>query len=352
MKILIINGSPKGTPSNSFKLARTFVEGVKSVVEKKEEVVVDELQVVSLNIGACKGCFTCWKGTPGVCCQKDDMEMVMEKQKAADMIVWAFPLYVYSVPGILKNLLDRMLPLNLPYMIPRADGYGCGCHPPRFDLRVKKHVVISVCGFYSAEGNYDGVTALFNHRCGLGNFTSIYCGQGELFRFKELVDRTNVYLGYVKDAGVEYANGGISPETRKHLEELLLPRETYERMADVTWGVDKVTGNKVHPALCYTQVICALYNKNAYDGKDRVLELNYTDVKCTYQIAIDKDGSKMVEGQTATTKVDVPLRLWMGMLQRDVDRREALEKGMYTVTGDMTIMDDFNKFFLFDLPRN
>jgi len=350
MKVLIINGSPKGTPSNSFKLSCTFVEGLKSVVEKKEEVTVDELHVVNLNINPCKGCFTCWRGTPGECCQKDDMAMVFEKQKAADVIVWCFPLYVYSVPGILKNLLDRMLPLSYPYMVNRADGYGCGAHPPRYDLRVKKHVVISVCGFYSAEGNYDGVNALFNHRCGLGNFTSIYCGQGELFRFKELVDRTDVYLGYVRKAGQEFADGAISEETKKHLAELLLPRADYERMADVTWGIEKGTGKRISPDRTYTNVICELFNRNAYD-KDRVLELHYTDVGTTYQIAITKEGSKIVEGQTATTKVDVPLKLWMAIMQRDVNRAEALEKKMFTVTGEMDMIQDFEKFFLFGVPR-
>jgi len=184
----------------------------------------------------------------------------------------------------------------------------------------------------------------------LGNFTSIYCGQGELFRFKELVDRTDVYLGYVRKAGQEFADGAISEETKKHLAELLLPRADYERMADVTWGIEKGTGKRISPDRTYTNVICELFNRNAYD-KDRVLELHYTDVGTTYQIAITKEGSKIVEGQTATTKVDVPLKLWMAIMQRDVNRAEALEKKMFTVTGEMDMIQDFEKFFLFGVPR-
>jgi hypothetical protein len=40
---------------------------------------------------------------------------------------------------------------------------GSGSHPSRYDLSGKRHVLISTCGFYSAEGNYDGVKSLFDH---------------------------------------------------------------------------------------------------------------------------------------------------------------------------------------------
>ncbi len=44
MKILLINGSPKGKKSNSLRLAASFVEGVKSKTEGKgESVSVDEV---------------------------------------------------------------------------------------------------------------------------------------------------------------------------------------------------------------------------------------------------------------------------------------------------------------------
>ena len=65
----------------------------------------------------------------------------------------------------------------------------------------KSTVVISTCGFYTAEGNYDGIYSLFNHLCGQENYTTIFCGQGELFHIPEMSTRTNEYLSYVKQAG-------------------------------------------------------------------------------------------------------------------------------------------------------
>ena len=47
--------------------------------------------------------------------------------------------------------------------------------------------------------------------------------------------RTDVYLGYVEKAGKEYADGTISNETRNALQELLFPKEIFEKMANGSW---------------------------------------------------------------------------------------------------------------------
>ena len=121
MKVLLINGSPKGKTSNSLKLASSFIEGVRDAIDNKEDFVVDELNLATMNIIPCKGCFVCWKNTPGVCCMKDDMQTVIEKELEADMVVWSFPLYYFNVPGLLKNLIDRQLPMVLPFMSEAKD---------------------------------------------------------------------------------------------------------------------------------------------------------------------------------------------------------------------------------------
>ena len=149
------------------------------------------------------------------------MTSVLSKLLWADVIIYSFPLYYFNVPGSLKNLIDRQLPMVLPFMSEREDGVGSGSHESRYDMSGKRYVLISTCGFYSAKGNYDSVCQMFDHICGKGRYETIFCGQGELFRVKELHNRTDEYLGQVEKAGIEYASGTISEVTRAKLEEML-----------------------------------------------------------------------------------------------------------------------------------
>lgn len=230
MNILIINGSPRGEASNSLKLARAFVRGMSD-----ENDIVEELNVSRLDISSCLGCFACWTKTSGMCCIRDDMEMVLEKQLTADVIIWSFPLYYYMVPGKLKTLIDRQLPLVMPVMTNRGDGYGSGAHPGRYDMSNRRNVVVSTCGFWSADGNYDGVDSMFSHMLGKDNFEKIYCGEGELFRVKQLDELTGRYLDTVTEAGREYAHGGITEPTREKLSVPMLPKDIFEKMANASW---------------------------------------------------------------------------------------------------------------------
>ena len=351
MKILLINGSPKGKRSNSLKLAYSFIEGFKNECtdnEERESISIDELHVASMEIAACKGCFACWQKTPGVCSIKDDMQTVIEKLIEADLILWSFPLYYFNVPGILKNLIDRQLPMSLPFMSSKQDGYGSGSHDSRYDMEGKRHVLISTCGFYSADGNYDSVLRMFDHFLGKGNYTTIFCGQGELFRVKELSARTDDYLATVKCAGSEYAmTGTISEETEAILHTLLYPRDVFEKMADASWGISKTTGEKEPEDLVFTRQMAALYNKDSYDGKERVLEIHFTELDHTYQIRLGKTGSEVVtDGSLSpTTRIDTPFAVWFAISRGEIGGAEALGKQMYTVSGDFSLMIDWDKFF-------
>ena len=349
MKILLINGSPKGKRSNSLKLAYSFIEGFKNgCTDDEESISIDELHVASMNIAACKGCFACWQKTPGICCIKDDMQKVIGKLIDADLILWSFPLYYFNVPGILKNLIDRQLPMSLPFMSSKQNGYGSGSHDSRYDMEDKRHVLISTCGFYSAVGNYDSVLRMFDHFLGKGNYTTIFCGQGELFRVKELSARTDEYLSTVKCAGSEYAmTGTISEETDAILHTLLYSRDVFEKMADASWGISKTTGEKEPDDLVFTRQMAALYNKDAYDGKDRVLEIHFTDLDHTYQIQLSKTGSEVfTDGRLSpTTRIDTPFTVWSAISRGEIGGAEALGKQMYTVSGDFSLMINWDKIF-------
>lgn len=348
MKILVINGSPKGLKSNSYKLASAFLDGMRSEMQRAgEEVQTEEILVNQMEIKPCLGCFHCWNKTPGTCCIQDDMQQVIEKLLWADVTIWSFPLYYYTVPGGLKTLIDRQLPMQLPFMTEQEDGIGNGAHPPRYDMSGKKTVLISTCGFYTAEGNYDGVYSLFDHMCGKEQYTAIFCGQGELFRVPELSRKTQEYLEHVRNAGREYVQGGISEETVQKLKQLLFPKEVFERMADASWGITQEIGEKETDALIFTRQMAALYQKSSYAGREQVLELYYTDIEERYQIVMGKEGSEVLTDhlKTYTTRIETPITVWRSIAAGEIRGDEALMKQLYKVKGDFDLMIKWDKYF-------
>lgn len=339
MNILLINGSPKGKKSNTYRLSTAFIDGIK----EKNEIVLDEIALNRLDIKPCLGCFSCWNKTPGKCVINDEMSEVIQKLLWADVTIWSFPLYYFNVPSKLKTLIDRQLPMVLPFMVADSES---GSHPARYDMTKKRNVLISTCGFYKTEGNYDSVIPMFDHLLGKGNYETIFCSQGELFRVPELSNRTNEYLEYVKLAGSEFVEGSITDATKKKLNTLLFHKETFEAMADASWGIEK-NGEKSDESLVFTKQMAALYNKKSYSGRDIVLEMYYTDIDKCYQIVLGKDGYEFLNDAKMkyTTRIETPFSLWKDIARGSIKGDEALMKQMYKVKGDFDLMINWDSYF-------
>ena len=230
MKVLVINGSPRGEGSSTMNLTRAFLEGA-------GWTDVETIDISKLNLQGCKGCFSCWSATPGKCVISDDMADILPKLIEAKAIIWSFPLYCCYFPGQMKCFMDRMLPLALPFMVPEAES---GEHPARYEFAAERSIYISTCGFWTAKGNYDSIDALLA-RGDAGMSETIFCGQGELFNIPELKEYTAPYLDIVRRAGKECAGleGKISEETARLLAEPLFPKGVYEKMADESWKIEE-----------------------------------------------------------------------------------------------------------------
>ncbi len=63
-------------------------------------------------IGPCNGCMGCAR--TGECVVKDDMQEVYREIREADGIIWATPVYYWSMSGLTKMALDRTFALNFP----------------------------------------------------------------------------------------------------------------------------------------------------------------------------------------------------------------------------------------------
>ena len=101
--VLIISSSPR-KGGNSVTLAEAFAKGAQDAGNHVETIRLREKQ-----IGFCKGCLACQK--LGHCVVKDDAVEIAAKMHDADVLVFATPVYYYSVSGQLKTMLDRSNPL-------------------------------------------------------------------------------------------------------------------------------------------------------------------------------------------------------------------------------------------------
>ena len=101
--VLIISSSPR-KGGNSETLAASFEKGAQDAGHHVETVCLREKQ-----ISFCKGCLACQK--LGHCVIKDDAVEISAKMHDADVLVFATPVYYYSVSGQLKTMLDRANPL-------------------------------------------------------------------------------------------------------------------------------------------------------------------------------------------------------------------------------------------------
>ncbi len=221
MKVLVLNGSPK-EKSDTFRMTETFLKGLNR--ESAHDVRV--IRVIEKRVAPCRGCFACWRNGDGHCVVKDDQNEILDLYRAADVIIWSFPLYCYSMPSHLKAVLDRTVPLTTMKMTRLPD--GTVRHEPLVDFSKKRTLVICGCGFPNWEGNFDALRAMCR-ACFRGS-EMICVPEAPLFNIPEAAAVAEPLLGRFERAGGEYAAAlSLSAKTVAELETPMIPAEEYLR---------------------------------------------------------------------------------------------------------------------------
>ena len=97
--ILVIQSSGKAN-GNTVQLVNSFVKGA---TEKGHTVEV--ISLVKNEVKPCLGCNACRYEKP--CVQKDAFNSLVPKIKAADCLVFASPLYYWSMSACIKAFIER-----------------------------------------------------------------------------------------------------------------------------------------------------------------------------------------------------------------------------------------------------
>ena len=98
-KILIIQGGgrPKG---NTAQLVDAFTKGAEESGHQ-----VDTISLLKNEVKGCLGCNVCRYGKP--CVQKDSFNNLVPKIKEADLLVFASPLYFWTISSRIKAFIER-----------------------------------------------------------------------------------------------------------------------------------------------------------------------------------------------------------------------------------------------------
>lgn len=143
MKSFLINGSPDYANGIHVSILDSLEKGLQQAGSTTVRVNAYELDVKP-----CTSCFSCWKTTPGLCSQNDDMATILTQVAESDLLVLATPVYLDGMTGPLKIFIDRLLPLLMGRVESRE---GRMRHLVRDEVYRGSVLLVSACGFPELE---------------------------------------------------------------------------------------------------------------------------------------------------------------------------------------------------------
>lgn len=114
MKILILNGSPR-LNGNTMHMVNAFKQGAE---DAGHSVQIE--YVAHMNIRGCMACEYCHTKEKGVCVQKDDMQKLYQEILSADMLVFASPIYYFTLSAQLQSAIHRTYAIDIPKNIKKT----------------------------------------------------------------------------------------------------------------------------------------------------------------------------------------------------------------------------------------
>lgn len=142
-KVVVINGSPRRRNGFTYFYLHYLIKGIEQAGTEVEVIDIYD----KFEIEPCRGCFTCWTKTNGKCVIKDDANELIEKVNSAYLTIYAFPLYVDSIPAKLKAFLDRMFITVMPVFVQ----YHNLTRHPLWNTKERYMALFSICGFPEIE---------------------------------------------------------------------------------------------------------------------------------------------------------------------------------------------------------
>jgi len=233
MKILSINGSPRGRRSNTHKMIREILKGAKAKGAEVENIFLS-----NMNIEHCHGCFACWLNKNRECPIKDDMQVLANKWLQSDIVICGTPLHSDNISSMLKVFIDRCLPMISPYM--EKDDKGEYKHK-KSNFETPKCVVVSN-GAYPEPSQFQVISHYFKRLSRNSNIeiiAEIYRGQGAWLSLPDFSNNrayVDAYYELLNQVGEELiTDRALSEKTQLKLSEPLGSYDEYINDLEGFW---------------------------------------------------------------------------------------------------------------------
>lgn len=153
MRILILNGSPR-LNGNTAYMINAFKAGAQ---EAGHTVQIEN--AAHMNIHGCMGCNHCREAEKGICVQKDDMQKLYPEILAADMLVFASPIYYFTLSAQLQSVIHRTYCLEIPknikitaLIMSSGSSYVYGPAIAQYYHSIVEYWKTENCGIFTANG--------------------------------------------------------------------------------------------------------------------------------------------------------------------------------------------------------
>lgn len=345
MKILSINSSPRtGGQSKTELMLNHLVKGMQEAGAEVEVVNLREKKIKN-----CIGCFTCWTKTPGKCIHKDDMtKELFSKWLKSDIVVYATPLYHYTVNAEMKRFIERTLPVAEPFFEQRDNRTT---HPLRQTL--PDAVVLSVAGFPEMSV-FDQLSSYVHFLFGRHNrlLAEIYRPAAENLsrikgKTKEVFEATNL-------AGRELVESRrVSNETLNRIQQPIIDFHTFAQIGNLYWKTCIAEGvtpkefgerNMVprHDTLENFMILFPFgLNSEAVGARKVILQFNFSDDvtdSCWFMIQKGNISAGGGSKEDPDITVETPFELWMDIMTGKADGQQMFMDQKYKVDGDLSLM--------------
>ncbi|MBI9108277.1 MAG: flavodoxin family protein [Spirochaetales bacterium] len=113
MKVTAFIGSAR--KKHCWQAAEKFLQNLKTMGDVEYEII----RLSDYNLQICRGCKLCIEKGEQHCPLKDDRDILIEKMRRSDGVVFAVPNYTFQISGLMKVFLDR-----LAYICHRPEFFG------------------------------------------------------------------------------------------------------------------------------------------------------------------------------------------------------------------------------------